>query len=214
MFDREERERGERGRRQPPTRARGREAAQPPKKRKRSGRGRAAQPPVRSARGEAKRRGGAAAHKRREKRGEGKKRRRRSRRRKREKKRERRAAQPPVSKRSRKQRFLFFCWGLFSCGAFSFFSPPAPSLLVSYVAISLQRLRLALGRLRPFFHCVSRFSRDNNFQFSVFTFQFRFPSRCPFGGLSATLRRNPRIYLETSPIRIHVIITVQATKST
>ena len=39
-------------------------------------------------------------------------------------------------------------------------------------------------------------------------------SRCPFGGLSATLRRTPRIYLETSPIRIHVIITVQATKST
>jgi hypothetical protein len=102
----ERKEERARGRRQPPTRARGREAAQPPE---------------RSARGEAKRRGGAAAHKRREKRGEGNKRRRRSRRRKREKKRERRAAQPPVSKRSRKQRFLFFCWGLFSWGAFSFF---------------------------------------------------------------------------------------------
>ena len=103
-----------------------------------AGESEAAQPPERSARGEAKRRGGAAAHKRREKRGEGKKRRRRSRRRKREKKRERRAAQPPVSKRSRKQRFLFFCWGLFFLGGLCLFFSPAPFLPLCIAILSRQ----------------------------------------------------------------------------
>ena len=137
--------------------------SRPKEAREEKQRGGAAQPPTRGERSaERARKGGGAAAEGREKRSESL-----------------RAAAPPVSKRSRKQRFLFFCWGLFSCGAFSFFFSPAPSLLVSYVAISLQRLRLALGRLRPFFHCVSRFSRDNNFQFSVFTFQFRFPLSSP-----------------------------------
>ena len=131
----------------------------------------AAQPPERSARGEAKRRGGAAAHKRREKRGEGKKRRRRSRRRKREKKRERRAAQPPVSKRSRKQRFLFFCWGLFSWGAFSFFFSPAPSLPLCVAILSRQFPGSLSSGGRAFMSA-------------------KIPSRRPFGDPSAILRRN------------------------
>ena len=188
MFDREERGEGEGGRRQPPTRARGsvrrRSRRRSEEKRKRSGRGRAAQPPERSARGEAKRRGGAAAHKRREKRGEGKKRRRRSRRRKREKKRERRAAQPPVSKRSRKQRFLFFCWGLFSWGAFSFFSCPAPSLPLCVAILSRQFPGSLSSGGRAFMSAKILFRR-------------------PFGDPSAILRRNPRNPLIPNLLRFY-----------
>ena len=92
--------------------------------------------------------------------------RRRSRRRKREKKRERRAAQPPVSKRSRKQRFLFFCWGLFSWGAFSFFSPP-----------------------RHPFHCVSRFCRDNSLVLFRPVGGHLCPPKFPLVAPSAILRR-------------------------
>ena len=152
------------GRRQPPTRARGsmrrRSRRRSEEKRKRNGRGRAAQPPERSARGEAKRRGGAAAHKRREKRG------------KREKKRERRAAQPPVSKRSRKQRFLFFCWGLFSWGGFFFFSRLAPSLPLCVAILSRQFPSSLSSGGRAFMSAKILFRR-------------------PFGDPSAILRRNP-----------------------
>ena len=58
MFDREERGKGEGAAPAAHESAGESEAAQPPKKRRRSGRGRAAQPPERSARGEAKSRGG------------------------------------------------------------------------------------------------------------------------------------------------------------
>ncbi len=169
----ERKERGERGGGACRPRERGEEseAAQPPKKRGEE---------------EEKRKGsgGAAARKRREKRGEGKKRRRRSRRRKREKKRERRAAAPPVSKRSRKQRFLFFCWGLFSWGAFSFFFSPAPSLPLCIAILSRKFPSSLLSGGRAFMSAKILFRR-------------------PFGDLSAILRRNPYNNLIPSLLRFY-----------
>ena len=79
-----------------------------------------------------------------------------------------RAAQPPVSKRSRKQRFLFFCWGLFFLGVlFLFFSPP---------------------RHPP--PCVSRFCRDNSLVLFRPVGGHLCPPKSPLGDPSATFRQN------------------------